>query len=213
MTEEQGKIRVMVVDDHDMVRRGLAAYFKNHTDLILVGEASDGLEALEVCQSQQPDVVLMDLIMPGMGGIEATRRIRELYPETQVIALTSYQDKDLVQKAIRVGAISYLLKNVSGDDLADAVRSANAGHGTLSPEVTRDFIMSAQQPQLGDDLTPREREVLALMVEGMTNPEIAERLSISRATATAHVSHILSKLGVSNRQEAIVLAVRSKLVN
>lgn len=207
------EIRVMVVDDHDMVRRGLAAYFNTHPDLILVGEASDGLEALEVCQSQQPDVVLMDLIMPGMGGIEATRRIRELYPETQVIALTSYQDKDLVQKAIRVGAISYLLKNVSGDDLADAVRSANAGHGTLSPEVTRDFIMSAQQPQLGDDLTPREREVLALMVEGMTNPEIAERLSISRATATAHVSHILSKLGVSNRAEAIVLAVRSKLVN
>ena len=207
------EIRVMVVDDHDMVRRGLAAYFNTHPDLILVGEASDGLEALEVCQSQQPDVVLMDLIMPGMGGIEATRRIREKYPDTQVIALTSYQDKDLVQKAIRVGAISYLLKNVSGDDLADAVRSANAGHGTLSPEVTRDFIMSAQQPQLGDDLTPREREVLALMVEGMTNPEIAERLSISRATATAHVSHILSKLGVSNRQEAIVLAVRSKLVN
>jgi NarL family two-component system response regulator LiaR len=207
------EIRVMVVDDHDMVRRGLAAYFKTHPDLILVGEASDGLEALEVCQSQQPDVVLMDLIMPGMGGIEATRRIREKYPDTQVIALTSYQDKDLVQKAIRVGAISYLLKNVTGDDLADAVRSANAGHGTLSPEVTRDFIMSAQQPQLGDDLTPREREVLALMVEGMTNPEIAERLSISRATATAHVSHILSKLGVSNRAEAIVLAVRSKIVN
>jgi len=207
------EIRVMVVDDHDMVRRGLAAYFKTHPDLILVGEASDGQEALEVCQSQRPDVVLMDLIMPGMGGIEATRRIREKYPDTQVIALTSYQDKDLVQKAIRVGAISYLLKNVSGDDLADAVRSANAGHGTLSPEVTRDFIMSAQQPQLGDDLTPREREVLALMVEGMTNPEIAERLSISRATAPAHVSHILSKLGVSNRAEAIVLAVRSKIVN
>jgi NarL family two-component system response regulator LiaR len=207
------EIRVMVVDDHDMVRRGLAAYFKTHPDLILVGEASDGLEALEVCQSQQPDVVLMDLIMPGMGGIEATRRIREKYPDTQVIALTSYQDKDLVQKAIRVGAISYLLKNVTGDDLADAVRSANAGLGTLSPEVTRDFIMSAQQAQLGDDLTPREREVLALMVEGMTNPEIAKRLSISRATASAHVSHILSKLGVSNRAEAIVLAVRSKIVN
>lgn len=207
------EIRVMVVDDHDMVRRGLAAYFKTHPDLILVGEASDGLEALEVCQSQQPDVVLMDLIMPGMGGIEATRRIREKYPDTQVIALTSYQDKDLVQKAIRVGAISYLLKNVTGDDLADAVRSANAGLGTLSPEVTRDFIMSAQQAQLGDDLTPREREVLALMVEGMTNPEIAKRLSISRATASAHVSHILSKLGVSNRAEAIVLAVRNKIVN
>ncbi len=213
MADDRDEIRVMVVDDHDMVRRGLAAYFKTHPDLILVGEASDGLEALEVCQSQQPDVILMDLIMPGMGGIEATRRIREQHPDIQVIALTSFQDKDLVQEAIQVGAISYLLKNVSGDDLADAVRSANAGHGTLSPEVTRDFIMSAQKPKLGDDLTPREREVLALLVEGLTNPEIAERLSISRATATAHVSHILSKLGVSNRAEAIVLAVRSKLVN
>jgi len=213
MADDRDEIRVMVVDDHDMVRRGLAAYFKTHPDLILVGEASDGLEALEVCQSQQPDVILMDLIMPGMGGIEATRRIREQHPDIQVIALTSFQDKDLVQEAIQVGAISYLLKNVSGDDLADAVRSANAGHGTLSPEVTRDFIMSAQKPKLGNDLTPREREVLALLVEGLTNPEIAERLSISRATATAHVSHILSKLGVSNRAEAIVLAVRSKLVN
>ena len=213
MADDRGEIRVMVVDDHDMVRRGLAAYFKTHPDLILVGEASDGLEALEVCQSQQPDVILMDLIMPGMGGIEATRRIREQHPDIQVIALTSFQDKDLVQEAIQVGAISYLLKNVSGDDLADAVRSANAGQGTLSPEVTRDFIMSAQKPKLGDDLTPREREVLALLVEGLTNPEIAERLSISRATATAHVSHILSKLGGSNRAEAIVLAVRSKLVN
>ena len=213
MADDRDEIRVMVVDDHDMVRRGLAAYFKTHPDLILVGEASDGLEALEVCQTQQPDVILMDLIMPGMGGIEATRRIREQHPDIQVIALTSFQDKDLVQEAIQVGAISYLLKNVSGDDLADAVRSAKAGHGTLSPEVTRDFIMSAQKPKLGDDLTPREREVLALLVEGLTNPEIAERLSISRATATAHVSHILSKLGVSNRAEAIVLAVRSKLVN
>ena len=213
MADDRDEIRVMVVDDHDMVRRGLAAYFKTHPDLILVGEASDGLEALEVCQSQQPDVILMDLIMPGMGGIEATRRIREQHPDIQVIALTSFQDKDLVQEAIQVGAISYLLKNVSGDDLADAVRSANARHGTLSPEVTWDFIMSAQKPKLGDDLTPREREVLALLVEGLTNPEIAERLSISRATATAHVSHILSKLGVSNRAEAIVLAVRSKLVN
>ena len=213
MVDQQGEIRVLVVDDHDMVRRGLAAYFNTHPDLILVGEASDGQEALDVCQSQRPDVVLMDLIMPGIGGIEATRRIRELYPETQVIALSSYQDKDLVQKAIQVGAISYLLKNVSGDDLAEAVRSANAGQGTLAPEVTRDFIMSSREPKLGDDLTPREREVLALMVEGLTNPKIAKRLSISRATATAHVSHILSKLGVSNRQEAIVLAIRGKLVN
>lgn len=213
MAEAQTEIRVVVVDDHDMVRRGLAAYFKTNPDLVLVGEADDGLEALEVCDDVRPDVVLMDLIMPRMGGIEATRQIRELYPDTQVIALTSFQDKNLVQEAIQAGAISYLLKNVTGDDLADAIRSAYAGQGTLSPEVTREFIMSAQTPQVGDDLTPREREVLALMVEGLTNPEIANRLSISRATATAHVSHILSKLGVSNRAEAIVLAIRNKLVN
>jgi NarL family two-component system response regulator LiaR len=213
MAEAHTEIRVVVVDDHDMVRRGLAAYFKTNPDIVLVGEADDGLEALEVCERVQPDVVLMDLIMPRMGGIEATRQIRELYPDTQVIALTSFQDKNLVQEAIQAGAISYLLKNVSGDDLTDAIRSAYAGQGTLSPEVTREFIMSAQHPQVGDDLTPREREVLALMVEGMTNPDIADRLSISRATATAHVSHILSKLGVSNRAEAIVLAIRNKLVN
>lgn len=212
MMTEQGEIRVVVVDDHDMVRRGLTTYFRTHPDLSLVGEAGDGLEALQVCEQVQPDVVLMDLIMPRMDGIEATRRIRELYPSTQVIALTSFQDNELVQQAVQAGAIGYLLKNVTGDDLAAAIRSANAGQGTLSPEVTREFILSSQRPQLGDDLTPREREVLALMVEGLTNPEIADRLSISRATATAHVSHILNKLGVSNRAEAIVLAVRNKLI-
>lgn len=213
MAEVKPQIRVVVVDDHDMVRRGLAAYFKTNPDLELVGEADDGLEALEVCERLQPDVVIMDLIMPRMGGIEATQQIRERHPNTQVIALTSFQDKNLVQEAIQAGAISYLLKNVTGDDLADAIRSAYGGQGTLSPEVTREFILSAQRPQLGDDLTPREREVLALMVEGLTNPEIADQLSISRATATAHVSHILGKLGVSNRAEAIVLAFRNNLVN
>jgi NarL family two-component system response regulator LiaR len=213
MADTPSEIKVVVVDDHDMVRRGLAAYFNTNPDLILVGEADDGLEALEVCDRLHPDVVLMDLFMPRMGGIEAIRQIREHHPNTQVIALTSFQDKNLVQEAIQAGAISYLLKNVTGDDLAEAIRSAYAGHGTLAPEVTRDFIISAQNPQVGENLTPREREVLALMVEGLTNPEIAERLSISRATATAHVSHILSKLGVSNRAEAIVLAIRNKLVN
>lgn len=209
---ELGEIRVVVVDDHDMVRRGLTTYFRTHPDLSLVGEAGDGLEALQVCEQVQPDVVLMDLIMPRMDGIEATRRIRELYPSTQVIALTSFQDKELIQQAVQAGAIGYLLKNVTGDDLAVAIRSAKAGQGTLSPEVTKEFILSSQKPQLGNDLTPREREVLTLMVDGLTNPEIADRLSISRATATAHVSHILNKLGVSNRAEAIVLAVRNKLV-
>lgn len=188
---DQVQIRIVVVDDHDMVRRGLAAYLKVQPDLSLIGEAGDGMQAVELCLQLQPDVVLMDLIMPGMGGIEATRLIREQNPATQVIALTNFQEKSMVQEAIRAGAISYLLKNVKGDNLAAAIRSANAGRGTLSPEVTQGLITSGRKPQVGQDLSPRELEVLALMVEGLTNPEIAERLSISRATASSHVSHIL----------------------
>ena len=211
MTDHQ-EIRVIVVDDHDMVRRGLAAYLKTHPDISLVGEAGDGQEALELCKQVNPDVVLMDLMMPGMGGIEATRRIRGQYPHIQVIALTSFQEKQLVEGAFQAGAISYLLKKVTGDDLAASIRSAHTGQSTLSPEVTKEIIKPDSQPRIGDDLTPREREVLALMVEGLTNPEIADRLIISRATATSHVSHILHKLGVSNRAEAIVLAVRSNII-
>jgi NarL family two-component system response regulator LiaR len=206
-------IKVIVIDDHDMVRRGLAAYFKTYPNITLIGEAGDGREGLEICLELDPDVVLMDLIMPRMGGIEATRKICEKRPDIKVIALTSFQDKSMVQEAIRAGAISYLLKNVDGDNLAAAIRSANAGRGTLSPEVTRELVSSESPSNIGDDLTQRELEVLALMVEGLTNPEIAERLTISRATASSHVSHILHKLDVSNRAEAIVLAVRSHLVD
>ena len=212
MSEEE-PIKVIVVDDHDMVRRGLAAYFNTYPDITLIGEAGDGQEAVELCDTLQPDVVLMDLIMPRMGGVEATRQICEHNPEIQIIALTSFQDKNMVQEAIQAGAISYLLKNVDGDNLTAAIRSAHAGRGTLSPEVTHDLISTEEQPKVGDDLTPRELEVLALMVAGLTNPEIADRLTISRATASSHVSHILQKLEVTNRAEAIVLAVRSNLVN
>jgi NarL family two-component system response regulator LiaR len=210
---DQEPIKVIVVDDHDMVRRGLAAYFKTYPDISLVGEAGDGKEAVDLCLELQPDVVLMDLIMPRMGGVEATRKICEKNSDIQIIALTSFQDKSMVQEAIRAGAISYLLKNVDGDNLAAAIRSAKAGRGTLSPEITHDLITSGQQSRIGADLTARESEVLTLMVEGLTNPEIAERLTISRATASSHVSHILQKLEVSNRAEAIVLAVRSNLVD
>jgi NarL family two-component system response regulator LiaR len=207
-------IRVMIVDDHDMVRRGLTAFLMDMKDLQLVGEARNGREALEICDSARPDVILMDLVMPEMSGAEAAREIRARCPEVQIIALTSFEDKELVQDALRAGAISYLLKNVSADDLAEAIRAAHAGRPTLAPEAARALILTATEGlSPGNELTPREREVLALLVEGLTNPEIAERLVVSRSTAKAHVSNILSKLGASNRAEAVSLALQQKLIS
>ena len=212
---EANPIRVMIVDDHGMVRRGLGTILNVRGDLELVGEASSGAEALELCQQTEPDVILMDLVMPEMGGAEATRLIREQCEEVQVIALTSFQEKELVREALQAGAIGYLLKNVSAEDLAAAIREAHAGRSTLAPEAIQALIQAEPQRTVQDTdlaetygLTPREREVLALMVEGLNNPEIAERLVVSRSTAKAHVSNILSKLGVSNRAEAISLALQ-----
>jgi NarL family two-component system response regulator LiaR len=211
---EKGKrIRVMIVDDHDMVRRGLSAFLKAKPDLELVGEARNGREAQVVCEQVEPDVILMDLVMPEMSGAEATRAIRGQRPEVQVVALTSFEDRELVQQALQAGAISYLLKNVSANELADAIRAAHSGRSTLAPEAAQALIQSAaQEPARGHDLTSREREVLALMVEGLTNPQIAERLVVSRSTAKAHVSNVLSKLGVANRAEAIALALQQKII-
>ncbi len=206
-------IRVMIADDHAMVRRGLATFLRVQAGLELVGEASNGEEALRVCEQVRPDVVLMDLLMPRMDGMAATCAIRKQWPRVQVIALTSFQERELVQQALQAGAISYLLKNVSALELAEAIRGAYAGQSTLAPEAAQALIQTASQgPTPGHDLTPREWEVLALMVEGLNNPEIAQRLFVSRSTAKAHVSHILSKLGVSNRAEAVALALQKGLV-
>jgi len=207
-------IRVMIVDDHDMVRSGLEVFLETCDDLTLVGDASNGNEAVRLCIELQPDVVLMDLIMPGMDGVDATRAIRQACPNVQIIALTSFKDRDLVHEALQAGAIGYLLKNISIDELADAVRAAYVGKSTLAPEATQALIEAATQPPTpGHDLTLREREVLALMVEGLNNREIADRLTISRSTVKNHVSNILSKLGVTSRTEVVALAVQHNLVS
>lgn len=209
-------IRVMLVDDHDMVRRGLAAFLRVKPDLELVGEARDGAEALVVCNQVRPDVILMDLMMPEMDGAAAIRTIRQNCPEIKIIALTSFQEKELIHEALKAGAIGYLLKNVTVDELATAIRAANAGQSTLAPEVVQALLQSplSQEPSgPAYGLTDREMEVLILLVEGLNNREIAERLFVSRATAKAHVSHIFDKMDVSNRAEAIVLALREKLVS
>ena len=210
---EQRPIRVVIVDDHAMVRTGLATFFEISDDLDLVGQAVDGREAVALCERLQPDVILMDLVMPEMDGVAATRIIRKRWPQTEVIALTSFQEKDLVRDALQAGAIGYLLKNVSMGDLTESIRAAHAGRSTLAPEAIQALIREpSSEPDLGHDLTPREREVLALLIQGHSNPEIAEQLVISLGTARSHVGHILEKLEVSNRAEAVAAAIRNKLV-
>lgn len=207
-------IRVLIVDDHAVVRSGLGAFLLAYDDLELVGEAGSGPEALRFCEKTVPDVVLMDLVMPEMDGAETTEAIRQRFYDVQVIALTSFPEEELVQKALQAGAISYLLKNVSSDDLADAIRNAHRGRSTLAPEAAQALIQATKRPyDPGHDLTPREQEVLELMVEGLSNPEIAERLVVSRSTVKFHVSSVLSKLGVSSRTEAVAYALQRGLVD
>ena len=207
-------IRVMLVDDHTLVRRGLATFLKVFDDLELAGEAASGEAAIKLCGQVLPDVILMDLMMPDMDGATATRLIRQQFPKVQVVALTSFKEEQVVQNALQAGAIGYLLKDVSADELARAIRAAHMGRATLSPEAAQALVDAANRPPPpGQDLTERERAVLALMVEGLNNTQIAGRLVVSPSTIKTHVSNILSKLGVASRSEAVAMALRSGLVS
>ncbi len=205
-------IRVMLVDDHTMVRRGLATFFKVFDDLELAGEAESGEAAIRLCADVLPDVILMDMVLPEMDGAASTRLIRQRFPQVQVIALTSFKTAELVRNALEAGAIGYLLKDVSADDLVHAIRAAHAGRATLSPEAAQTLVDAANQPPPGPSLTTRELDVLALMVDGLNNTQIAGKLTVSPSTVKSHVSNILAKLGVASRTEAVTLALRSHLI-
>lgn len=206
-------IRVITVDDHEIMRSGIAFSLQAFKDLELVGEAPNGNKALQLCGELEPDVVLMDMQMAGMDGVQTTQAIREKYPEVQVLALTSFYDKNLVQRALQAGASGYLVKGVSAQELAKVIRLVYSGNMILAQEASQALIQMNDQPsKVGDDLTDRELEVLALLAEGLSNAEIAQQLTISTSTAKHHVRAILSKLGAANRAEAVALAMQHDLI-
>jgi two-component system, NarL family, response regulator LiaR len=211
---DTGNIRILLVDDHAVVRSGLGAVLMSFDDLKLVGEAGNGEEAVRLCRQLQPDVVLMDLMMPVMDGVAATRLIHEQQPGVCIIALTSFNERELVEGALKAGAMSYLLKTVSAAELVAAVRGAVVGRPSLSPEAAQVLLQSFKQPAAGQpDLTGRELEILRLMAEGLPNSRIAGRLVVSNSTVKFHVSNILSKLGAASRTEAVAYALKNRLIN
>jgi NarL family two-component system response regulator LiaR len=213
MMTQTTPIRLLIVDDHEMLRGGLALFIQTCPDMLLVGEASSGEEALEACQRLQPDVVLMDLMMPEMDGVTAIRLIREQFPSIQIIALSSFSDESLVASVLSAGATSYLLKNISIQALSSAIRDASVGKATLAPEAAQALVNAAHRPTAPSyPLSKREQEVLALMVQGLSNGEIAAHLFIGISTVKKHVSSIFTKFGVSSRAEAVALAIRHHLV-
>jgi NarL family two-component system response regulator LiaR len=206
-------IRILLVDDHAVVRSGLSKFLMVNKDLELVAEASDGAEAVQMTGLHKPDVILMDLMMPGMDGITSTREIHQKFPQVKIIALTSFSEQNMVQGALQAGATGYLQKNVTAAELGNAIRSAHVGRMTLSPEAIQVLANAVAQPHIqGNELTERERDVLKGMVEGLNNNEIAGKLVISLGTVKFHISNIFQKLGVDSRVEAVKLSIEQKLV-
>jgi len=209
-------IRVIIVDDHTMIRSGLRLFLMAFEDLRMVGEAVNGEDAIRLCAQEKPDVVLMDMMMPVMDGIRATREIRSRFPKTQVVGLTSFSESELIQEMLDAGAISFLMKNVSATDLANAIRAAREGKSIISADIHNLLKSSSSSRRTGQKdkytLSAREKEVLSCMVSGLSNADIAQQLVISLSTAKYHVSSILTKLGASSRAEAVVTALQERLI-
>ena len=210
-------IRILLVDDHKIVRQGVRAFFDAHEGIDVVGEAGSGAEAVKLVEERVPDVVLMDLIMPGMDGVEATRLAKDVSPRTQIVVLTSYHDDEHIFPALQAGALSYILKDVEMDELADAVFKASRGEATLHPQIASRVIQELHgrkkdENTLDIDLTRREMEILKMIAQGMSNSEIAEKLVISQYTVKGHVSNILSKLHLADRTQAAVYAWQKGVV-
>ncbi len=206
-------IRVLIVDDHSVVREGLRMFLVRDPDLEVVGEALDGAEALQQARQLRPDVVVMDLLMPVMDGIAATRAIRRELPETEVLALTSVLESASVVDAIRAGAIGYLLKDTQAAELRKAIKAAAAGQVQLSPQASAHLLGAIRTPELPEPLTPREMDVLRLLAQGQSNKEIARALDLVEETVKSHVRHILAKLGVQSRTQAVLAAIRLGIVS
>jgi two-component system, NarL family, response regulator LiaR len=213
------RIKVLIVDDHQVVRQGLRTFLELQEDIVVVGEAGDGSTAVEMVHRHQPDVVLMDLVMPRLDGISATRQVKRASPHVKVIALTSFSEDDKIFPAIQAGASSYLLKDVSPDDLVEAIRAAHRGEARLHPEILQRLMEQVahpagpkQEPQL-DEITGRELEVVRLVAQGLSNHQIAEELVISEKTVKTHVSNILSKLHLQDRTQLAIYAIKKGLVD
>ncbi|MFI5182500.1 MAG: response regulator [Thermoanaerobaculia bacterium] len=211
------KIRVVIADDHALLREGIRALLSRETDIEVVGEASDGREAIARCRALKPDVVLMDIAMPGLGGLEASLEIRKECPETRVLVLTQYEDREYVARFLKAGAAGYVLKRTAGAELASAIRSVHRGGLVLDPQVAREALRESEpaaeaSSSFYESLTDREKQVLKLVAEGKSNKEVAEVLGISVKTAMSHREHVMEKLGLHNRTDLIRFALKAGVI-